>query len=385
MCTKKTESNRAGECVMGRDKLLSKEQCTGCAACVNICREDAIQMVIDRKGFGYPHIDKEKCSECGACKSVCRTCNSMTADIANNPSVYAMQSRNEKIRRHSTSGGIFSELANVVLKWGGGVCGAVYRNDWSVGHSIIWNQDELEKVRRSKYQQSNIGLVYREIKKMLDERMEILFCGTPCQIAGLKGYLKKEYENLFNCDFICRGVSSPRIFSAYLEELKDLYGSEIESVWMKNKCNGWHSLTTMIGFENGETYIKAGLEDSYIQLFLKYNTGVRESCYKCSFKNNKSVADITLGDFWGLEGTEMDDNLGTSAVICRTLKGAKLIEEIRENVFCWDMQMEDVVKGNPCLCNSIDKSTVDMEKFFDVLEREGYQQALRWIEDNGNR
>lgn len=369
---------------MEKERGLSEEKCTGCAACANICKKDAIQMVTNRKGFLYPKVDRGKCIGCGECRAVCKACNDKPPVLPDFPCVYAMQSKNEEIRRHSTSGGIFSELAGCILGQGGGIAGAIYCEDWSVKHSIIWDFMDLEKVRRSKYQQSSIGLLYREIKTALDEKKKILFCGTPCQAAGLRAFLGKEYENLFVCDFICRGVSSPQIFAGYIEDLKRQYASEIEFVWMKNKCNGWHSLTTVIGFKNGETYVRRGLDDSYVQLYLQYNMGVRESCYECRFKGDRSVADITLGDFWGLESTEMDDNMGTSSVICHTPKGVWLLDGIRKNVLWKKMQIEDVEKGNPCLYHAIRESKADAEAFYNVLEKEGYQGALKWIQGEGS-
>ena len=359
-------------------------QCTGCAACANICKMNAIEMVRDEKGFVYPYVNKDICIDCGACVKVCKACRERAEHSSVCRTVYAMRSRNEEVRLRSTSGGIFSELACCILERKGGICGAVYRDDWSVGHDIIWNSGDLEKVRRSKYQQSNIELQFRKVKEALDERKEILFCGTPCQAAGLKAFLGKDYDNLFVCDFICRGVSSPKIFAKYIEDLRNRFASDIKYVWMKNKCNGWHSLTTVIGFENGAEYRREGMNDSYVRLYLKYNVGVRESCYACGFKGNKSAADITLGDFWGLDNTELDDNKGTSAVICRTEKGTGLLAEISGNVVGQKMRLGDIQKGNPCLDNSLGKGDTDMKKFYDVLEKEGYQQALKWIAVNAD-
>lgn len=364
------------------DLEISEEECTGCAACANICRKKAIHMEKKRDGFSYPVIDMEKCIGCNQCFQVCEARKTMVLDSPEVPVVYAMQSKMKDLRRHSTSGGIFSELAECILRRKGNVAGAVYRPDWSVEHRMIQDLEDLESVRRSKYQQSNINFIFREIKAALDGKKQILFCGTPCQVGGLKAFLGKEYEDLFTCDFICRGVSSPKIFAGYIEDLKNSYGSEVESVWMKNKCNGWHSLTTVIGFQNGEKYIRKGLEDSYVRLYLKYNAGVRSSCYECQFKGERSAADITLGDFWGLEGTGMDDNLGTSVVIGRTGKGRGLIEEIKERVRYEKKELEDVRRGNPCLYHSIEKKDINMERFYDILESEGYQEAVRQIAED---
>lgn len=360
---------------------ISESDCTGCAACINICDKNAIRMSVRNDGFKYPVIDKERCIGCKKCEKVCKMRKSMQKNLLNKSVIYALRSKNQEIRLHSTSGGAFSELAQFVIARGGYVVGAVYKTDWSVEHCMIQDIESLEKIRRSKYQQSDINYVYREIEDALKKGKEVLFCGTPCQVSGLKGFLGKIYESLYTCDFICRGVSSPRVFAKYLENLQNKYESEIVSVWMKNKCNGWHNLTTVIDFKNGKRYIKNGLEDTYVRLYLRYNAGVRESCYTCQFKGENDIADITLGDFWGLEGTEMDDDLGTSVAICRTEKGVLLMEEIRDQIIYKKMCLEDVRKGNPCLFYSIEKKIDDMDAFYKILEEYGYIQAIKWIEE----
>lgn len=359
---------------------LEREKCTGCAACVNICKLDAVQMRYNEEGFLYPQIDREKCIECKQCQQVCPLILQKTEDSLVDVKVYAMQSRDKNLRIHSTSGGAFSELANEILEKGGSIVGAVYKENWSVEHQLINSAERLEELRRSKYQQSSMGLSYRKIKAELLKGKEVLFCGTPCQAAGLKSYLGKEYENLYVCDFICRGVPSPGLFQAYIKNLQEIYGSEVTSVWMKNKRNGWHSLTTVITFANGQEYVKAGFDDSYVQLFLKYNIGIRPSCYECQFKSGNSVADITLGDFWGLDGSELDDNLGTSAVICRTRKGKEVFDRIIDRTISCEMKLNDVKKGNPCLSAPVEKLNVDYSKtFYENLSKYGYQQAIQLL------
>lgn len=358
---------------------ILRSECTGCAACENICEKDAIQMQRGLDGFEYPVVNEEKCVQCMKCIKVCTLRKSKPENSLQFPLVYGMYSKNDKLRIHSTSGGIFSELAEYVLRSGGYVAGAVYKADWSVEHRMIQDIEGLEDLRRSKYQQSSVNLIYRDVKRVLEEGKEVLFCGTPCQVGGLKAFLGREYNRLIACDFICRGVSSPRIFAEYIRELEDEYGSRVEYIWMKNKCNGWHSLTTVIGFQNGESYVRKGMEDSYVQLYLRYNAGVRDSCYQCSFKGENDVADITLGDFWGLDGTALDDDRGISAVICRTEKGRTLVDGIKGKVRYEEKQIDDVKRGNPCLCKSIEKKIQNMDTFYNVLEREGYRQAVEWI------
>lgn len=362
---------------------IDMDKCTACGACNNICPTNAIKMKMNNNGFFYPYVELDMCINCGQCEKVCPVSNDniLRREInINEPVVYAMQSSDEELRLKSTSGGAFSELARIVLDYGGYVVGAAYRKDWSVEHQMIHEKIELESLRRSKYQQSDMGGILKKIKDKLTQGDKVLFCGTPCQNAGLKMYLGDECENLYLVDFICRGVPSPGLFQEYLKSLEEKFESNATSVWMKNKRNGWHSLSTVIKFASGEEYVKAGFDDSYVQLFLKYNIGIRASCYRCSFKNKMSVADITLGDFWGLDGTELDDNKGTSTVICRTHKGLQLVKEILHQNKVKKMCMEDVKRGNPCLENSVQPGLIEEYKFFDILQQTGYNEAVKWVE-----
>lgn len=359
--------------------LVEKQLCTGCAACANVCKEDAITMHRDEKGFLYPVVNYDKCISCMRCQNICPVEKTAEFDTIQTAEVFAMRSKDTQLRMRSTSGGIFSELAEVILEAGGAVAGASYKADWAVKHKIVEKKENLDEIRRSKYQQSEVGYVFRDIKKQLEYGRKILFCGTPCQAAGLKAYLNRDYENLYICDFICRGVPSPLIFKKYIEHLQTIYASDVSLVWMKHKENGWHSLTTVIEFENGGRYIKEGYHDSYVQLYLKYNVGMRSSCFDCRFKGGKSVADITLGDFWGLEKTELDDNMGTSCVICRTERGKKIVEKIKEKNVYKKMNVSQIRQGNPCLFDSVKRSDADEETFFKIMGQNGFEKAVEWL------
>lgn len=358
--------------------------CTACGACQNICQNQAVSMVRNKKGFLYPQIDADRCTECGQCLRVCPLEKELMIEQLTEAKVFALKSRNSDLRWRSTSGGAFSELAKIVLKRGGSIVGAAYQQDWSVKHEMINTEEEMDRLRRSKYQQSEMGFLYQKIKEELLKGREVLFCGTPCQAGGLRGYLDKEYSNLYICDFICRAVSSPLLFQKYIQELQEKYGSEIESVWMKNKCKGWHNLSTVINFKNGEQYVSKGRADTYVRLLLLYNMGVRTSCYTCRFKGRNAVSDITLGDFWGLEHLDFDDNLGTSVVMCRTEKGLQLVKQILPNNDILEMENKDVVKGNPCLVHPLEKSDSREEEFFETLNQFGYKEAYELASNTSN-
>ncbi len=358
---------------------LPTDACTGCGACENVCRLDALSLLPDGRGFARPEIDKEKCVDCGQCVQACPICTPPDGAPLSEAKVYSLRSRDEELRFHSTSGGAFSELALTILRRGGCVVGAAYREDWSVEHRMIEREEELEPLRRSKYQQSDTGLVFRRVKEKLEEGREVLFCGTPCQAAGLRSFLGRDEEKLYLCDFICRGITSPLIFREYLRDLERRYQSKAVSVWQKNKRKGWRSLSTVVAFENGQEYEGTGAEDPAVQLLLRHDLGVRPSCYDCRFKGDHDAADITLGDFWGLDDPKLDDNLGTSVVICRTEKGRALADAAILNCVVSEETVETVARGNPCLLSPLPRKDRLDDAFFQILQKSGFQAAYQSV------
>ena len=193
-------------------ELVNKEKCTGCSACYNICPKNAIKMKEDKEGFKYPIIDKEKCIECGLCKNTCSVIKKEKKKVdINELEVVAAYSKNEIIRKTSSSGGIFTEIAKTILKDGGVIFGAGYDEHLNVIHKKAENEKELEELKGSKYVQSSIGTTYKEAKNILEKGIKTLYVGTPCQIVGLKEYLQKDYEQLYTCDVICHGSPSPKL------------------------------------------------------------------------------------------------------------------------------------------------------------------------------
>lgn len=359
-----------------------KENCTGCEACRNICHNNAIQMVEDQEGFKYPVIDYSKCNQCGQCE-VC--CPALKEDIVENPGVekvFAAWSKDEECRYLSTSGGIFSEIAMEVIDNGGHVVGARYKEDFTVEHCMITKKSELEKIRQSKYVQSDIGEVFRRIKQELEEGYIVLFCGTPCQNAGLKSYLRKEYKNLITCDFICRGVNSPKAYRQYLEYLREDYKSDISKIIFKEKSNGWNQFSTVVEFSNGSVYKKGRNEDLYMLGYLKYNLYIRPSCHQCKFKGKNIVSDLTLGDFWGIgkEKSYLDENKGTSVVIVNTKKGEEIFNRIKEHIESEECQRKQIIKGNPCMLQAVEKGKY-REKFFEGIDAYPFDILMQNIMD----
>lgn len=344
--------------------IKEKDQCCGCHACFNICPKNAITMQEDEKGFKYPVIDKEKCINCGLCEKVCPILNKKS--VENNPIAYACYNKNEEIRKNSSSGGIFTLLAENILEKQGVIFGASFDKEYNVQHTYIENKEELNKFRGSKYVQSSINYTYKQAKEFLEKDRYVLFTGTPCQIEGLKRFLGKEYDNLYTQDIICHGVPSPKVWKKYLEFRKKQDKEEPNKVSFRNKDNGWKLFNMKFEYSNSE-YKKNENQDIYMQAFLR-NTSLRDSCYNCSFKKKNRISDITLADFWGIENIlpEMDDNRGTSLVIVNSKKGQELIDSIKEKMKNEEVDLLEAIKYNPSMISSA-KQDKNRGKFFENL------------------
>jgi len=359
------------------DMLIEKEKCTGCAVCSNICPNNCIDMVSDSEGFLYPSIDLNNCINCRICEKTCPVINETKIENNPRPSVYAAWSLDEDIRFNSTSGGIFSELAKKIISDGGYVAGAKYNDRYLVEHCLINDNYGIFLLRQSKYVQSSLGNIYIKVKEILNKNKTVMFVGTPCQCAGLVSFLGKEYDNLLICDFICRGVNSPKAYTKYLESMENEYSSPIKKVWFKNKINGWNKFCTKIEFENGEEYYADRYTDLFMLGFLKYNLYMRTSCSNCSFKGFPRNSDITLADFWGvrLRDETQDTDKGTSLVLINSPKGNNYFESIYEQIFQEESCLNMAVQKNPCALESPDIG--DIRKiFFDNVERLGFKETM---------
>jgi len=329
---------------------LPKKQCTGCSACFGICPNGSIGMIADGEGFLYPAVDRAKCVGCRLCEDVCPVLRKPAAKDCQGTRVFAAWSLDGEVRRRSTSGGIFTELAKAVIGRGGYVAGARYDDAHLVGHRVIASEWDIPLLRQSKYVQSDMGAVFREVKELLEKGRPFLFAGCPCQVAGLLGFLGRDYDNLLLCDFICRGVNSPKAYKKYLESLEKQYRSKIRRVWFKNKTLGWNRFGTRIEFEDGTEYFADRDTDPFMRGYLNYNLYLRPSCSDCSFKGFPRHSDITLADFWGirLRDGSVDEDGGTSLVMLHTQKGRELFESIRERIFQEEHTLGEALPFNQC-------------------------------------
>ena len=364
------------------DLWISPELCSGCAACSNICPRDAITLKYDEHGYEVPSVDNTSCVDCGLCKKVCPVLKCVegqalsTEPKAEEPDIYAAWSKTYNTRYNSTSGGVFSELAKVVIDEGGYICGAVYDENQMVHHVVANTMEGLEKIRQSKYIQSSIRFVYREIKKLLKEGQKVLFCGAPCQVAALYEFLGGDHENLITADFICRGVNSPMAYRAWLDDLEEEYGAKASRVWFKNKELGWNKFSTRVDFENGRVYRKSRYEDLFMRGYLERNLFIRPSCTNCQFKGMPRPGDVTLADFWKIDKA-LDADLGTSMIILNSEKGEALFEKTRPRLSAHKRTYGEALEGNACLVSSVNTGRCS-EKFFELLkEGKKYSDAFR--------
>lgn len=369
------------------DKVTN--DCTGCNACYSACPVNAIKMEPDAEGFERPVIDWNICTRCNICEEVCPALTPYTNVNAGEPRVVAAWTKDAALRLNSTSGGVFSELAKKVIAGGGVVAGAKYTEDHAVEHCVINKEQDLPLLRQSKYLQSEMQHTYRVIEARLNAGFSVLFCGTPCHAAGLQMYLGKEYDNLIVCDFICRGVISPMVYKMYLRDLEMEYGATVDTIQFKNKSVGWNQFCTYIRFENGATYCKNRYDDSYMRGYLFYNLYLRPCCYECKFKMIPRIADISLGDFWGIGNMRphLDENKGTSVVLLNTQKGRSLFEVVKERLISEECTFAEALAGNQHILHSA-KRPESRERFFIELKREAsflrvmkfYRKRNAWVE-----
>ena len=344
-------------------QIVNKEECCGCEVCVNICPHGCIRMKQDENGFLYPQIDMERCTDCCLCEKVCPVAKPLRSDYG--PSMYAVQNRDEKIRRESTSGGAFSLIADWVLDRDGVVIGAAFDSGFRVIHCAEDQRKQISRFRGSKYVQSHTGYIYKETRKYLRDGKWVCFSGTPCQINGLKKFLDKEYEKLIAVDLACRGVTSPLFLEKYLHYLKEKEGAEITDVSFREKYYGYGFSTMKVGFSNGAC-VRSGMETNIFLRSFFLGLNVRESCNACRFKTVERVSDFTLFDGWhaGRFSGDMDDDKGTTICIVQSEKGMKVFNDIRRNCRYAEMPLEQVVKLDGRMLVNPVKASPKREEFF---------------------
>lgn len=353
---------------------VSVQECAICGACINACPVDAISLDKVHLDFRYPQINEDICIHCNQCEKACPILGNKGKPDEGYPVAFAAKSKNDPMRMRSSSGGIFYELADRMLRAGGYVCGAVFDDKFHVKHILSNAKEDILRMMGSKYAQSDVGHCYREIKDVLEKGCEVLFSGCPCQVAGLRTFLGKEYPNLLLVELICHGIPSDHMLQTYIGMQERKYGARLTRMEFRNKKKGWHNSSVRMEFENHRIYSIPYTADAYTIGFLR-NITLKSSCYDCHFRNFTAGSDITLGDFWGAE-VELpeDDNNGISAILVNSGKGMDIID--RCNLALTPANVETVIKYNKNLLCSAALSP-QRSLFYASADTNGLEKAIR--------
>lgn len=314
-------------------QVKNKKNCCGCTACASICKNGAISMQLDEEGFLYPVCELSLCTNCHLCEKVCpiieqdiRQPNTMPIKI------FALYNKDEKILRTSSSGGVFAVLTKYFLSKNGIIYGAEFNEHLIVIHRGETTPEGALRFRGSKYVQSNICGIYEEIKIMLQNGKIVLFSGTPCQVAGLKGFLRKPYSNLFTVDILCHGVPSPKVFADYVNYVNRFSIGRLQKIFMKDKTFGWGYQNLRLTFSNGLVQFNTVLSNLWNKIFYSY-WAIRPSCYACRFTNYSRSGDFSIGDFWGIENSHPNfkNPNGVSLLLVNTKQGEIIWSQIKSH------------------------------------------------------
>lgn len=348
-------------------KLKQKNlKCSGCTACFAICPKDAITMQADSEGFKYPVIDKNKCIDCGLCCKVCPLEN-MYGNFVKDKTSFACSAKDENFTKQSSSGGVFAILANMYIKEQAVIYGAAFDYNWNVCHIRADKKDELKRLYTSKYVQSDMGNTFRQVKGDLDNGKKVLFAGTPCQVAGLKSYLQKDYLNLLAVDFICHGVPSPLVWQRYIDKLEQDLKSKITEISFRDKKDGWKSFNFKLMTANGDVFYEKHGDNTYMKGFLK-DLYLRPSCYDCKFKTLQRASDITLADFWGIEKIISDMNIDEGVSLCwsSSEKGKQVLADVLNRTDYYEVKLREAIKHNSSAIKSVEMHK-NRDKFFEEV------------------
>lgn len=363
-----------------------KKDCCACCACMNICNKGAIDMKNDEFGFLYPEINKELCIRCGACVNICAYQKGTTT---NKPiETYVAVTDNTDVM-NSASGGVFASFAISIIDDGGIVYGSSLEcknNKLVPMHIAVEKREDLVKVQGSKYVQSNISYIYSDVKRKLDLGREVLFSGTPCQVDGLRSFLRREYENLLLIDIICHGTPNANFFQDYILTMESKVGKRIVDFKFRDKSKGWGH-NARIDYQDGEKQYISGYESSYFSTFLKSYTN-RENCYSCKYAGENRAGDITIGDYWGVEyehqellsenGGELEQNRGVSCLIVNTNRGMNFLNEYKYGLKLWKSSFEKASKWNDQLRKPSNYSK-KREKIMNLYRIKGYVAVEEWF------
>ena len=358
---------------------LEKNMCTGCTACVNICPQKCIKMKPNKEGFFYPEIDTMKCVDCGLCERTCPV---------NTPvkkygiiGAYIVRYNSYDIVAQSTSGGTSAALAEYVFSKNGVFCGVGYSEDFVPMHLMVTsnNKELMKDIRGSKYVQSSLKDVFQNIKKHLDDNVLVCFTGTACQVAGLKSFLGKEYENLITVDLVCHGVASPYVFKSYVDFQTSKYKSQPNRIVFRNKTYGYHSGTMMIEFQNGKRYYGSGRIDPMLKAYFS-GACSRLCCYECHFKGMERCSDFTVFDSWHageISQDIVDDDRGYTNMFVHTEKAAKILTEIADIMTIYSANAQTMKDLDGIMIDENPDKPEYRSNFIMTIKDKGLDEAIR--------
>lgn len=362
--------------------INDKKECCGCWACYNACPKKCIEMKEDDEGFRYPEINKDKCIDCGICEKVCPIINADKEDKPHKQIGYLLQHKNDQIRQESTSGGAYTALSSWVIKQGGVAFGAGFRNDtFIVEHQAVSSIDHLSIFRNSKYVQSNVSDTYVKVKNNLKEGKWVIFSGTPCQIEGLRHFLRlRDYEKLILVDLVCRGIPSPLVLAKHIEMQQSLIGGKFTNILFRDKYYGYHYSSFSIYNENPKKDYHKGVDtNEYLRAFFN-NLSDRPSCYDCKFKKRYRKSDITIWDCFPIEEFTKDfDGKGTTRVLVHTEKGKNLLNSISNDVRLIEVDADKLTKGVREMFHSVPYNPKREQFFVDLNNMKAKEFFEKWF------
>lgn len=363
---------------------LAKEQCYGCKACSNICPQNAITFENNEYGFSYPKVDEDLCINCGKCLATCNKIEKHNRVIPIKS--FAATHKEREILNKSSSGGIFSVLAEYVLSNNGAVCGCIYDENLLPVHICAESTEDVALMRKSKYAQSDIGNVYQDVKSRLKNGQQVLFTGTPCQISALYSVLDQNYENLITMDLVCHGVTSASMFQKFLEYLEAKYKTQITAFDFRSKKYGWKRYTMEFSTKDGKRRNIGKYNEFYFNAFISGNI-TRPNCFSCPFASPMRISDITVGDFWGYEkiSTRCDAERGISLCTLNSDKALELLPILEKSLTLDEIDYQIAVDGNTCLRSPTKKGS-KWEQYMNAFENDNIKSmATSYVKRNRKR
>ena len=347
--------------------IEDKSRCCGCMACVNACPVDALQMETDANGFLYPKVNMEACIKCGLCKKACDFVKE-ERNAQKPHAAYSLVHKNQETLKKSTSGGAFTALSDLVLREGGIVVGAAMGDDFAVAHRVAENAEQRDAMRGSLYVQSYIGDAFRRVREALKADLQVLFIGAPCQTAGLLSFLGKPYEKLITVEFLCHGVPNNDLLRAHVAFLEQYYKKKAVKYSFRGKRYGWNHGIDEITFADG-SYRDARIVQSYTRFFQR-GISLRPSCQACTYRCPERCADITIGDFWGVEALiGKADYKGVSLLYVNSGKGMAFVERARGDVVLSCVPIDKVFRH---IASVAPKQHPQTAEFWQLYREKGY-------------